>query len=85
MYNETRRFDNNKGKAKDALNTCVRKISDRKLQMNIVKAEYTFDSSKIIFTFTLPQIKKSMKSIFFLSNDINTSSTFDTSVHEVID
>ena len=45
-------IENNRGKAKEALNICVRKINDRKLQMNVCKVEYTFDSSKIIFFFT---------------------------------
>jgi len=45
-------IDNNRNKAQDALNTCMRKITDRKLKMNIVKCEYTFDSSKVIFFFT---------------------------------
>lgn len=45
-------IQNNNMKAKDAFNTCVRRIAERKLDMQIVKAEYTFDSSKIIFSFT---------------------------------
>ena len=49
---DLKQIENNRMKAKDALNTCTRKITDRKLQMQIVKAEYTFDSSKIIFFFT---------------------------------
>jgi len=49
---DLKQIENNRMKAKDALNTCARKITDRKLQMQIVKAEYTFDSSKIIFFFT---------------------------------
>ena len=43
---------NNRGKAKDAINICVRKINERRIEMQIVKAEYTFDCSKIIFFFT---------------------------------
>ena len=35
----------------DAVDNCVRKINERNLHMNIVKAEYTFDASKIIFFF----------------------------------
>ncbi len=45
-------IENNRMQAKDSLNICIRKITDRKLQMHIVKAEYTFDSSKVIFSFT---------------------------------
>ena len=44
-------IENNRLKAKDAINTCVRKIDERKLDMQIVQAEYTFDCSKIIFFF----------------------------------
>jgi len=39
-------------KARDAISTCVRKVNDQKLKMQIVKAEYSFDNSKIIFFFT---------------------------------
>ncbi|MDP2652945.1 MAG: stage 0 sporulation family protein [Candidatus Omnitrophota bacterium] len=42
---------NNRIKAQDAINICLRKINERKLDMNIIKAEYTFDCSKIIFFF----------------------------------
>lgn len=49
---DLKQIENNRMKAKEALGTCIRKISDRRLQMQIVNAEYTFDSSKIIFSFT---------------------------------
>jgi len=49
---DLRQIENNRMQAKDSLNICIRKITERKLQMNIVKAEYTFDSSKVIFSFT---------------------------------
>lgn len=45
-------ISNNLGKAKDATNLCMRKVSERKLDMRIFKAEYAFDFSKIIFYFT---------------------------------
>ncbi len=48
-------ISNNLGKAKDAINACVRKVNERKLDMRIFKAEYTFDCSKIIFYFTADQ------------------------------
>ncbi len=44
-------LQNNRLKAQDAVNACVRKISERNLDMQIVKAEYTFDCSKVIFFF----------------------------------
>ena len=48
---DMKQLENNRMKAKEALNTCLRKINDRRLDMRIIKAEYTFDSSKIIFSF----------------------------------
>lgn len=42
---------NNQQKSQDATNICIRKINERKVNMQIVKAEYTFDCSKIIFSF----------------------------------
>jgi len=49
---DLKQIENNRMKANEARNTCIRKITDRKLEMNITKVEYTFDSSKIIFYFT---------------------------------
>lgn len=49
---DIKQIENNRMKAVDAMGTCMRKINDRKLQMMVVKAEYTFDSSKVIFFFT---------------------------------
>ena len=49
---DVKQIENNRMKAKDAENTCARKINDRKLDMQITKVEYTFDSSKVIFYFT---------------------------------
>jgi len=49
---DLKQIENNRMKAIDAQNMCVRKITDRKLNMRLVKTEYTFDSSKIIFNFT---------------------------------
>ena len=46
------KIESNKKKAAEALNVCLRKINERKLRMKIVKAEYTYDTSKIIFFFT---------------------------------
>ncbi len=49
---DLRQIENSRMKAQDALNGCMRKITERKLPMQIIKAEYTFDSSKIIFSFS---------------------------------
>jgi len=48
---DLKQIANNRMKVQDAIDNCVRKINERKLQMNIVKAEYTFDGSKILFFF----------------------------------
>ncbi len=48
---DLKQIENNRMKSKDALNVCIRKITDRKLDMQMVKAEYSFDASKIIFFF----------------------------------
>lgn len=38
-------------KAKDALNICQQEIKKLELDMNLIEAEYTLDSSKLIFTY----------------------------------
>jgi cell fate regulator YaaT (PSP1 superfamily) len=43
---------NNQAKAREAIDTCERKVNERHLEMRIIQAEYTFDCSKIIFYFT---------------------------------
>ena len=48
---DMKQIENNRMKAKEALSICLRKINERRIDMRIVKAEYTFDSSKIIFSF----------------------------------
>ena len=48
---DLKQIENNRLKAKDATNICIQKINERKLPMKIVKAEYTFDNSKVIFFF----------------------------------
>jgi len=48
---DMKQIENNRIKAKEALNICLRKINECRLDMRIVKSEYTFDSSKIIFSF----------------------------------
>ena len=44
----------NRAKAKEAFNTCLKKIEEHRLDMKLVQAEYSFDRSKIIFYFTAP-------------------------------
>ncbi len=49
---DLKQIENNRMKARDAFNTCLRKVSERKLAMRMLKAEYTFDCGKVIFFFT---------------------------------
>lgn len=49
---DLRQIETNRQKAKDSINTCLRKINDQRLEMRIVKGEYSFDNSKIIFFFS---------------------------------
>lgn len=44
-------IEGNRLRAKEAISQCERKIHERKLDMRIVKAEYSFDGSKVIFYF----------------------------------
>jgi len=48
---DMKQIENNRMKAKEAMNICLRKINERRLDMRVAKSEYTFDSSKIIFSF----------------------------------
>ncbi len=49
---DMRQIENNRTKAKDALHVCIGKITELKLDMNLLTCEYAFDGSKIIFYFT---------------------------------
>jgi len=42
----------NKAGIREVLNVCNKKIQEKKLSMNLVGAEYSFDRSKLIFYFT---------------------------------
>lgn len=44
-------IEKNKHKAQEAIKVCMQKIGELKLDMQIIKAEYSFDGSKIIFFF----------------------------------
>ena len=50
--NDLKQIKENRVKAKEAFSACVKKISEHKLDMKLVQAEYSFDRSKIIFYFT---------------------------------
>lgn len=49
---DTRRFNENKEKEKEAYKICAEKIEEHGLEMKLVEVEYTFDGSKILFYFT---------------------------------
>lgn len=50
--NDLKQIEDNRLKAKEAFNSCVKKIVEHKLDMKLVQAEYSFDRTKIIFYFT---------------------------------
>jgi len=45
-------IDKNKNKIKEVMDSCSKKIKERKLAMKLIDAEYSFDRSKIVFYFT---------------------------------
>ena len=46
------REETNRRKEKEAFQICLKKIADRKLEMKLSDADYTFDNSKVLFYFT---------------------------------
>ena len=42
----------NRIKEEEAFKVCVQKIADRKLEMKLIEAQYSFDNSKLLFYFT---------------------------------
>ncbi|MBU1006057.1 MAG: stage 0 sporulation family protein, partial [Candidatus Omnitrophica bacterium] len=46
------RINDNKKRIKQAFQTCARKIQERKLEMKLIDAEYSFDRTKLVFYFT---------------------------------
>jgi len=49
---DLKQIEDNALKAREAYNACEKKILEHKLDMKLVKAEYSFDRSKILFYFT---------------------------------
>jgi cell fate regulator YaaT (PSP1 superfamily) len=49
---DLKKLEENKLKAKEAFEVCEEKILSHKLDMKLIEAQYSFDSSKIIFFFT---------------------------------
>ncbi len=50
--NDLKQIEDNRLKAKEAFSSCIKKINEHKLDMKLVRAEYSFDRSKIVFYFT---------------------------------
>jgi len=50
--NDLREIAQNRIKAKEAFEVCLKKIEEHKLEMKLIKAEYSFDRTKIVFYFT---------------------------------
>ncbi|MCX5706377.1 MAG: stage 0 sporulation family protein [Candidatus Omnitrophica bacterium] len=49
---DLKQVEDSRSKAKEAFNSCLKKIIEHKLDMKLVQAEYSFDRSKIVFYFT---------------------------------
>ncbi len=49
---DIKQIEENRLKSKEAFNTCLKKIEEHNLDMKLVRAEYSFDRSKIVFYFT---------------------------------
>lgn len=49
---DVHQIEKNKKKIKEVMDTCSRKIQERRLPMKLIDAEFSFDRSKIIFYFT---------------------------------
>lgn len=50
--NDAQKIEDIKNKAKEAQDTCIKKINEHNLPMKLVCGEYSFDMSKLIFYFT---------------------------------
>lgn len=49
---DLKQIEDNRAKSKEAFSNCLKKIEEHKLDMKLVRAEYSFDRSKIVFYFT---------------------------------
>lgn len=49
---DLKQVEDNRARSKEAFNACVKKIEEHKLDMKLVRCEYSFDRTKIIFYFT---------------------------------
>lgn len=51
-YKDTKHYEKNKEKEKEAFETCLEQIKKHKLDMTLIDVEYKFDNSKMLFFFT---------------------------------
>jgi cell fate regulator YaaT (PSP1 superfamily) len=49
---DLKQIADNRLKSREAFNACAKKIEEHKLDMKLVRAEYSFDRTKIVFYFT---------------------------------
>jgi len=49
---DLKQIEENRVKSRDAFTSCLKKIEEHKLDMKLVRAEYSFDRTKIVFYFT---------------------------------
>ncbi|MCI9365566.1 MAG: stage 0 sporulation family protein [Clostridia bacterium] len=49
---DTKHYEDNKKKEKEAFNIAIKNIKKHKLDMNLIDVEYKFDNSKLLFYFT---------------------------------
>ncbi|MBR4205701.1 MAG: stage 0 sporulation family protein [Clostridia bacterium] len=49
---DTERYETNRALEDEAFEICRKKIEDHKLAMKLIRAEYTFDNSKLLFYFS---------------------------------
>lgn len=48
---DTKQLDHNRLKAKEAMHVCIAKVTEMKLDMHLLRAEYSFDATKLVFYF----------------------------------
>ena len=51
-YKDTKHYEENKEKEKEALKICEEKVKEHNLDMTLTDVEYKFDNSKLLFYFT---------------------------------
>jgi len=49
---DIKQINENRKRTRDAFQVCIKKVQERKLDMKLIDAEYSFDGTKLIFYFT---------------------------------